>query len=80
MIVTKLFICNNNIFNFSNITSVYRYTGNASDDGFLTAEEFQSYISQQTCPESYIDYYTYAMTAGRLGSARVITLGAMFNF
>ncbi|MBP5396313.1 MAG: carboxypeptidase regulatory-like domain-containing protein [Bacteroidales bacterium] len=69
-----------NIFNFSNITSVYRYTGNASDDGFLTAEEFQSYISQQTCPESYIDYYTYAMTAGRLGSARVITLGAMFNF
>jgi hypothetical protein len=70
----------NNIFNFSNITSVYRYTGNASDDGFLTAEEFQNYISQQTCPESFIDYYTYVMTAGRLGSARVITLGAMFNF
>ena len=70
----------NNIFNFSNVTSVYRYTGNASDDGFLTAEEFQSYISQQTCPESFIDYYTYTMTAGRLGTARVITLGAMFNF
>ena len=70
----------NNIFNFSNVSSVYRYTGNASDDGFLTAEEFQNYISQQTCPESYIDYYTYVMTAGRLGSARVITLGATFNF
>ncbi|MBR6918741.1 MAG: TonB-dependent receptor [Bacteroidales bacterium] len=70
----------NNIFNFSNVTSVYRYTGNASDDGFLTAEEFQKYISQQTCPESFIDYYTYIMTAGRLGSARVITLGAMLNF
>ena len=70
----------NNIFNFSNVSSVYRYTGNASDDGFLTAAEFQNYISQQTCPESFIDYYTYTMTAGRLGSARVITLGAMFNF
>ena len=70
----------NNIFNFSNVTSVYRYTGNASDDGFLTAEEYQKYISQQTCPESFIDYYTYIMTAGRLGSARVITLGAMLNF
>ena len=70
----------NNIFNFSNVSSVYRYTGNASDDGFLTADEFQAYISSQVCPQSYIDYYTYTMTAGRLGSARVITLGAMFNF
>ncbi len=79
-VILQAYLDINNIFNFSNITSVYRYTGNASDDGFLTAEEFQSYISQQTCPESFIDYYTYIMTAGRLGSGRVITLGAMLNF
>ena len=70
-----------NIFNFDNVSTVYAYTGNAMDDGFLTASEFQSYINAQVCPQSYIDYYTITMANGsRLGSPRVVTLGAMFNF
>ena len=70
-----------NIFNFKNISSVYPYTGNPMDDGFLTAEEYQAYISAQVCPESYIDYYTITMANGsRLGSPRIITVGAAFTF
>lgn len=70
-----------NIFNFKTISSVYQYTGNAMDDGFLTADEYQAYINAQVCPQSYIDYYTATMANGsRLGTPRIITLGAMFNF
>eukprot|EP00825_Cyclidium_porcatum_P044568 TRINITY_DN6580_c0_g1_i1.p2 TRINITY_DN6580_c0_g1~~TRINITY_DN6580_c0_g1_i1.p2 ORF type:complete len:209 (-),score=12.15 TRINITY_DN6580_c0_g1_i1:6-632(-) len=33
-----------NVFNFKNITSVYAYTGNPDDDGFLAAAEYLSLI------------------------------------
>ncbi len=69
-----------NIFNFKNITTVYPYTGNALDDGFLTDADFQNYINSQLSAQSFIDYYTIRMETGRIGYPRRFTLGVSFNF
>ena len=47
-----------NLFNFKNIISVYDYTGNADDDGYLSAAAYQQQINSQVYVPSYIDYYT----------------------
>ena len=46
-----------NLFNFKNIISVYSYTGNADDDGYLSAAEYQQAINSQIYVPSFIDYY-----------------------
>lgn len=46
-----------NLFNFKNIVSVYDYTGNADDDGYLSASEYQQAINSQIYVPSYIAYY-----------------------
>jgi len=70
-----------NIFNFKNVKSVYAYTGNAEDDGFLAAAEFQQTIAQQISPEAFIDLYSI-MVANPYNYSlpRRINLGVMFMF
>lgn len=46
-----------NIFNFKNVIYVYEYTGNADDDGYLTASEYQQQINSQVDVSSYTNYY-----------------------
>lgn len=46
-----------NLFNFKNVIYVYDYTGNADDDGYLTASEYQQQINSQVDVASYCDYY-----------------------
>lgn len=46
-----------NLFNFKNVLSVYDYTGNPDDDGFLSSVEYQQVINSQVYVPSYINYY-----------------------
>lgn len=46
-----------NLFNFKNVIYVYDYTGNADDDGYLAASEYQQLINSQVDVASYCDYY-----------------------
>ena len=46
-----------NLFNFKNVIYVYEYTGNANDDGYLTATEYQQQINSQVDVSSYTNYY-----------------------
>ena len=46
-----------NIFNFKNVIYVYEYTGNADDDGYLTATEYQQQINSQVDVSAYTNYY-----------------------
>ena len=46
-----------NLFNFKNVIYVYEYTGNADDDGYLTATEYQQQINSQVDVSSYTNYY-----------------------
>ncbi len=70
-----------NLFNFKNVKDVYPYTGNADDDGFLSAAEYQRNISQQVSPTAFYDLYS-AMIANPYNYSlpRRINLGVMFMF
>ena len=46
-----------NVLNNKNIRSVYAYTGNADDDGYLTSARFQDEIRGQFNEQSYRDQY-----------------------
>ena len=71
----------NNLLNTKNVTYVYPATGSPSDDGYLTAPEWQTVISQQVDPQAYRDMYTIQMTTPyNYSSPRTIRLGLMFNF
>jgi hypothetical protein len=69
-----------NILNLKPITSVYPYTGNAMDDGYLTDADFQNSINNQLSAQSFIDYYTMAMEFNRIGYPRRFVLGITYQF
>jgi hypothetical protein len=46
-----------NLFNFKNVISVYDYTGNPDDDGFLSAAAYQQNINSQIDVPSFVWYY-----------------------
>jgi outer membrane receptor protein involved in Fe transport len=70
-----------NLLNTQNVTAVYPGTGDAADDGFLTAPEWQNAISQQVNQQSFTDLYSIQMNNPyRYSSPRTIRLGVMFNF
>ncbi len=53
-----------NIFNTLNIANVYRFTGNPEDDGFLTSEKFQNFITSQNDEQSFRDLYAIRANTG----------------
>lgn len=78
----EVYLLVNNLFNFRNVIGVYRYTGNANDDGFLTNEQTQSYISS-ILPSEQAFRTLYSMGVNspyNFSQPRRIRLGVTFNF
>jgi outer membrane receptor protein involved in Fe transport len=70
-----------NLLNTKNVTSVYPATGSPTDDGYLSAPEYQSQISEQVNEASYRDLYSIYMDRPfNFSSPRQTRLGLMFNF
>ena len=70
-----------NLLNSKNIVGVYAATGNANDDGYLTAPEWQREISSQVDPQSYIQMYElYVNSPYNYSMPRHIRLGLSINF
>lgn len=70
-----------NMLNSKNIMGVYAATGNANDDGYLAAAEYQSQIYSQLDPMSFIDMYRIAVNSPyNYSSPRMIRLGIGLNF
>jgi len=70
-----------NLLNTQRILNVYGSTGNANDDGYLAAAEFQNEISASTNEESFRYYYAMAINSPyNYGAPRTIRLGVMLNF
>ena len=70
-----------NLLNSKNILSVYNATGDADDDGYLTAAKYQQEIRNQLDPESFIQMYQiYVNNGGHYSTPRQIKIGASFNF
>ena len=70
-----------NVLNTKNIRSVYRATGNAGDDGYLSDSNAQAEISSQNDPQSFVDLYGYKVNnPGNYSLPRIARLGLEINF
>ncbi|MCU0433058.1 MAG: carboxypeptidase-like regulatory domain-containing protein [Bacteroidia bacterium] len=70
-----------NILNTQNVLNVYRYTGNANDDGYLSDASTQALIAAQNDPQSFRDLYSVKMADPTFYSIpRRIRLGIMLDF
>ena len=70
-----------NLLNADNIVGVYRYTGNADDDGYLSSAEGEQYVSQQVNPMAFSDQYTLKVNdPDNYVRPRLIKLGMQVNF
>lgn len=70
-----------NLLNTKNVVNVYRYTGNADDDGFLASADGQQYVSQQLNPQSYSDLYKVRVANPfNYSVPRRIRLGLLYEF
>jgi len=70
-----------NLLNSKNITSVYPATGNADDDGYLSAPEWQREIYSQIDPQAFIEMYRlYVDSGGHYSTPRQIRVGLSLNF
>ena len=70
-----------NLLNSKNITHVYAATGNANDDGYLSAPEWQREINSQIDPQAFIQMYeVYVNSGGNYSMPRHIRLGMSINF
>lgn len=71
-----------NVFNFKNTVAVYRYSGNANDDGFLIDPQTQAYIDNRI-PDAQAFREMYAMKVANpynYSQPRRIRLGLLVNF
>lgn len=70
-----------NALNAKNITQVYRATGSAEDDGFLTAAIYQNQIQVAVDEQSFRELYSMKIAnPGNFNLPRRMRLGLMFNF
>ncbi len=70
-----------NLLNTLNINSVYGFTGNPYDDGFVTAERYQAQIRTQNNPQSFRElYYMAVNNPNNYQLPRRVRLGLLFTF
>lgn len=70
-----------NILNTKNILSVYKATGDPTDDGYLSSAQAQTTISGQNSPTSFNDLYSVKLNnPDNFSRPRVIRLGLMLSF
>lgn len=70
-----------NVLNTKNVMAVYAATGNADDDGYLAAAEFQAGINAQLDPDAFRDMYSlYVNSPYNYSLPRRIRLGVAFSF
>ncbi|MDQ3108646.1 MAG: carboxypeptidase regulatory-like domain-containing protein [Bacteroidota bacterium] len=70
-----------NVLNTRNIQGVYRYTGNPTDDGYLSAAATQSLINGQNDPSSFRDLYSVKVNnPANYSIPRRIRIGVMLDF
>lgn len=77
----NVYLLVNNLLNTKNIISVYRATGNANDDGYLNAAQFQNAIETKNNESSYRYYYALAAdNPFNYGMPRTMRIGAKLDF
>lgn len=69
-----------NLLNTKNILSVYSYTGNPNDDGYLSSAIGKQYVTSQNSPTAYSDLYSVkANNPSNYSLPRTIRIGFIMN-
>jgi hypothetical protein len=83
----NLYVLIQNLFNTANIISVYPYTGNPDDDGYISSPSGQLDVNNRvfgentTFSQSYSDLYSaYINNPNNFSLPRQIRIGAIFTF
>jgi hypothetical protein len=77
----RLFLQVQNLFNNINVLSVFRYTGSAYDDGFITSTFAESQIRSATNAQSLVDLYNVrVVNPGNFALPRLTRLGVALYF
>src|ERR1041385_6598717 len=79
----NLYIQVQNLFDARNIIAVYKATGNANDDGFLTDANSQNFIYAQVDPQAFMDLYSLKVNTqdpSNYSLPRRIRLGVKLDF
>lgn len=77
----NIYLLVNNLFNFTNILDIYRSTGNADDDGYLNAAQYQAEIQSQRDAQAFANFYMMKMNDPfNFGIPRTIRLGLKLDF
>jgi hypothetical protein len=70
-----------NLFDIRNIASLYRYTGDPDDDGFLSSSYGLNAIEAATYSQAFYDQYSIKVNSPyNYGTPRIIRLGATLSF
>lgn len=70
-----------NVFDARNVTGVYQFSGDPTDDGYLSSPEGQQRINQQVNQQAYIDQYRAKVNNPfNFQPPRLIRLGARLSF
>jgi len=70
-----------NVLNTKNIIRVYKATGNANDDGYLSSSQAQNTIASQINPNSFVDLYNLKVNnPANYSLPRVIRIGVQLDF
>ena len=77
----NVYIWVQNIFDIRNIAYVYRYTGDPTDDGFLSSSNGQTVLEEAILAQAFYDQYTIKVNSpSNYSTPRLIRLGAILNF
>lgn len=79
--ILQVYLNIQNLFNVRNIIGVYGATGSPTDDGYLTAPNYQPQILSQVDPASYINYYQMKVNdPSNFSMPRRVRLGVVLSF
>lgn len=77
----QIYINVENIFNNRNVLSVYRFTGSATDDGYLASALGVQTVASQSAPDAYTNYYNMSMNdPRRISLPRRARIGITLSF
>ncbi|MCS6991312.1 MAG: carboxypeptidase regulatory-like domain-containing protein [Chitinophagales bacterium] len=77
----NIYLLAQNLFNTANVLTVYAFTGNPDDDGYLSSATGQQAVAAQINPETFELLYDIKQNRPfHYSLARRLQLGAIFNF
>jgi hypothetical protein len=77
----RLFLSVQNLFNNVNVLSVFRYTGSAYSDGFITSTYAESQLRSATNAQSLVDLYNVrVVNPGNFALPRLTRIGVALYF